>query len=148
MIQRREKKREQLEDKFASTINNEIIEDMWNTEIFPFWDRHWDYKRRKPKEKGYIARGIEAICSCWSDSKKNDGLSEKSTNSGLNIKTNILESLWKHGLPPASRKTLWPLIIGNNLAINPMIVEDIRKRKKNIAEYENIGMEKEIVEMG
>jgi hypothetical protein len=40
--------------------------------------------------------------------------------------------LWKHGLPPASRKTLWPLIIGNNLAINPTIVEDIRKRKKTI----------------
>jgi hypothetical protein len=108
---------------------------MWNTEIFPLWDRHWDYKRRKPKEKGYIARGIEAICSCWSDSKKNEGLTEKSTHSGLTIKANVLESLWKHGLPPASRKTLWPLIIGNNLAINPTIVDDIRKRRKSIPEF-------------
>jgi hypothetical protein len=35
-------------------------------------------------------------------------------------------------LPPTSRKTLWPLIIGNNLALNSLIIEDIRKRKKNI----------------
>ena len=48
---------------------------MWNTEIFPLWDKHWDYKNRKPKEKGYIARGIEAICSCWTKSNQNDALS-------------------------------------------------------------------------
>lgn len=96
---------------------------MWNNDIFPFWDKHWDYKLRKPKEKGYIARGLEAICSCWNESKKSNNLSEKSTSSGLNITTNLLEALWKHGLPPASRKTLWPLVIGNNLALTPMILE-------------------------
>ena len=34
------------------------IEELWNTEIFPEWDRHWDYKNKKPKEKSYIARGL------------------------------------------------------------------------------------------
>jgi hypothetical protein len=105
---------------------------MWNNDIFPFWDRHWDYKHRKPKEKGYIARGLEAICSCWVDSKKNDDLNQKSSSSGITIGNNLLESLWRYGLPPASRKTLWPLIIGNNLALNPMMIEDLRKRKRSI----------------
>ena len=103
---------------------------MWNNEIFPLWDRHWDYKLRKPKEKGYIARGLEAICSCWNDSKKQDSSAAKSNNSGLTINNNLLEALWRHGLPPASRKTLWPLIIGNGLELAPIIIEDIRKRKK------------------
>lgn len=58
LIQRREQKREQLEEKYKSTINSEVIEELWNNDIFPFWDRHWDYKHRKPKEKGYIARGL------------------------------------------------------------------------------------------
>ena len=58
LIQRRDKKKQQLQDKFVSTVNNDIIEDIWNTDIFPHWDKHWDYKNRKPKEKGYIARGI------------------------------------------------------------------------------------------
>ena len=111
---------------------------MWNTEIFPLWDRHWDYKQRKPKEKGYIARGLEAICSCWTDTKKHDNLNEKTSHSGLVIKNNLLESLWKHGLPPSSRKTLWPLIIGNNLSITPVIVDEIKKRKKKVPEFKSM----------
>lgn len=83
-------------------------------------------------EKGVIARGIEAICSCWSDSKKNENLYEKTSNTGIPITTTLLEALWKHGLPPASRKTLWLLVIGNNLALTPLIIDDIKKRKKHI----------------
>ena len=71
LVQRRDQRKSYMEDNYNSTVNSEVIEDMWNNDIFPFWDKHWDYKQRKPKEKGYIARGIEAICSCWSESKRN-----------------------------------------------------------------------------
>ena len=70
-------------------MNNDLIEELWNNDIFPHWDYHWDYKHRKPKEKGYIARGLEAICSCWQD-KKNDLLDQKSSNTGLNLSGNLL----------------------------------------------------------
>ena len=44
-------------------------------DIFPHWDKHWDYKNKKPKEKGYIARGLEAICCCFSKKPKHsDGI--------------------------------------------------------------------------
>jgi hypothetical protein len=56
--------------------------------------------------------------------------------------------LWKYGLPPSSRKTLWPLIIGNNLALGPLLIDDIKKRKKQVPEFQHFGMEPEIVEVG
>jgi len=83
-------------------------------------------------QKGYIARGLEALCSCLSSEKKNDFLTEKSNNTGLKLSGNMLEGLWRHGLPQAGRKTLWPLIIGNNLHLTPVVVDDIRKRKKHV----------------
>ena len=42
---------------------------------------------------------------------------------GLKIKSSVLDTLWRLGLPHNSRKILWPLVIGNNLAITPGIVE-------------------------
>ena len=137
-----------IEDKNKSTIDKEKIEDVWNTDIFPLWDRHWDYKHKKPKEKGYIARGLEAICSCWQNNDKNDFLNKKSNSTGLKMTDNVLESLWKYGLPPPSRKTLWPLVIGNNLFLTPVMIEDIRKRKVEVNEFRHFGLEEEIKEVG
>ena len=45
------------------------------------------------------------------------------------IKNNLLESLWRYGLPPSSRKTLWVEIIGNSLELNKIMIDDIKKRK-------------------
>lgn len=47
-----------MEEDYKTKIHTDSIEDIWNNDIFPFWDRYWDYKLRKPKEKGYIARGL------------------------------------------------------------------------------------------
>jgi len=40
----------------------------------------------------------------------------------------VLQTLWGLGLPPNSRKVLWPLVIGNNLALTSNIIEEIKKR--------------------
>lgn len=32
------------------------------------------------------------------------------------------------GLPSNSRKVLWPLVIGNNLALNNIMIEEVKKR--------------------
>ena len=32
------------------------IEEIWNTEIFPHWDDHWDYQKKRPKVKNVIVR--------------------------------------------------------------------------------------------
>jgi hypothetical protein len=75
-------------------------------------------------------------------------LTEKTVNSGLNLSGNVLEGLWKHGLPKASRKTLWPLIIGNSLSLSPIMVEDLKKRKKNVPEFVHFGFEPDVLEYG
>ncbi len=46
------------------------------------------------------------------------------------IKSSMLDTLWGFGLPSNSRKILWPLVIGNNLAITPLIIEEIKKRSR------------------
>lgn len=51
-------------------------------------------------------------------------------NESFKMQMNPLKNLWKHGLPEKSRKTLWPLVIGNNLAITPAMIELLKKRKK------------------
>ena len=56
-------------------------------------------------------------------------------------------SLWKNGLPPASRKTLWPLVIGNHLALNSILIEDVRKRKRVITEFARFQSDKRVVEL-
>ena len=30
-------------------MSKDSIEDIWNMEIFANWDKHWDYKKKKPK---------------------------------------------------------------------------------------------------
>lgn len=111
------------------TLSRQKIEDLWNTDVFPFWDRHWDYASKKPIHKSTIARGLEALCCCFSRTKK-DPVDDEGSTSGFRIKTSMLDSLWKLGLPENSRKTLWPLVIGNNLAITPIILEYLKKRIK------------------
>ena len=137
-----------MEERYKSTINNDIIEEIWNNDIFPHWDKYWDYKNKKPKEKGYIARGLEAICSCWTTEKKNDIITEKTNSTGLKLTGNLLEGLWKHGLPQGSRKTLWPLIIGNNLFLTPVMIEDMQKRRKNVPEFKHFAFETDVKEVG
>jgi hypothetical protein len=48
------------------------------------------------------------------------------------IKTPLLQTLWKYGLPATSRKTLWPIVIGNALGITPTLYDMYNKRKKEI----------------
>jgi hypothetical protein len=51
----------------------------------------------------------------------------------LPIKTPLLQTLWRYGLPPNSRKTLWPIVIGNALGITPILYEMYSKKKKSIS---------------
>lgn len=44
-------------------------------------------------------------------------MDEPGSATGFKIRKSLLDSLWKLGLPENSRKTLWPLVIGNNLAL-------------------------------
>ena len=65
---------------YESHMSKDSIEDIWNTSIFANWDNHWDYKKKKPKEKNLIVRGMEAICCCLSNKPKNtDFMSEGTT---------------------------------------------------------------------
>jgi hypothetical protein len=41
---------------------------------------------------------------------------------GIAIKNNILDTLWKYGLPHQSRKIVWVEIIGNNLELNKILI--------------------------
>ena len=58
LIQRRENRKEEIEKNHQITLSREKIEEIWNTDIFPHWDKHWDYKSKKPKQKSYITRGL------------------------------------------------------------------------------------------
>lgn len=53
LIQKRENLRKQREALFRSYFNKDKIEEIWNTDIFPNWDSHWDYRLKRPKQKKY-----------------------------------------------------------------------------------------------
>lgn len=90
LIKRREARIEELEAAVNPNMTRGYIEEIWNTEIFPHWDRHWDYKNKKPLVRNVLVRGIEAICCCWkSKPKTSDGLEDEG-NHGLEIKTTKL----------------------------------------------------------
>ena len=66
----------------------------------------------------------------------------------MKVKTSLLDTLWKLGLPSNSRKTLWPLVIGNNLAITPTMIEEVKKRKRYQPELKNFyAFSQEVIEM-
>jgi hypothetical protein len=46
-------------------LSFKALEEAWNGDIFPNWDRYWDYALKKPKKISYFRRGIEAICGCF-----------------------------------------------------------------------------------
>ena len=46
-------------------LSPKALEEAWNGEIFPNWDRYWDYTLKKPKKISYFRRGIEALCGCF-----------------------------------------------------------------------------------
>lgn len=56
LIRRREDRIELLEGQIQKKMSPEQVEEIWNTEIFPHWDDHWDYKKKKPKVKNVIVR--------------------------------------------------------------------------------------------
>jgi hypothetical protein len=67
------------------------------------------------------------MCGCFKDSSGKQDRDNELENSGtqgrgLKIKSSILQTLWGLGLPPNSRKVLWPLVIGNNLALTPIVL--------------------------
>jgi hypothetical protein len=39
-------------------LSDKALEEAWNRDIFPHWDRYWDYNLKKPKKKGYFTRGM------------------------------------------------------------------------------------------
>ena len=86
-----------------------------------------------------IVRGIEAICCCFSFNRKAaDTIEMEANTNGLKIKASLLDTLWKLGLPENSRKTLWPLVIGNNLSYTPSMIEEVKKRMKKTDEFAKI----------
>ena len=138
LIHRREIRKTEIEKNHEINLSREKVEEIWNTEIFPHWDKHWDYKNKKPKQKSYITRGLEALCCCFSKQPKHsDGIDEPGNTSGIKIRTSLLDSLWKLGLPENSRKTLWSLVIGNNLALTSTMIEEVKKRRKHRPELRN-----------
>ena len=48
---------------------------------------------------------------------------------GIPIKNNLLETLWKYGVPQNGRQILWAEMIGNPLELNEILIDDIRKRR-------------------
>ena len=52
------------------------------------------------------------------------------------MKTSLLDTLWKRGLPKNSRKTLWPLVIGNSLALTNFVIEDLKKRASKVKDFQ------------
>ena len=39
----------------------------------------------------------------------------------FSLKSPLLSTLWKFGLPETSRTTLWPIVIGNPLGLTPAL---------------------------
>lgn len=126
LIQRRENLRKQREAVFRSYFNKEKIEEIWNTDIFPNWDSHWDYRLKRPREKKYhtfMKKMRKFCCCCFSKNSREEvyEVQEGQYENMLPIKTPLLQTLWKYGLPYNSRKTLWPIVIGNALGITPTL---------------------------
>lgn len=102
------------------------IDEIWQNEIFPYWDLHWDYASNQPKRYEAPKRK-----GCFSlNSKEN-------YDTGMSNKGYLLHSLWKQGLPDWVRRTLWPLAIGNYLNINQSLYDSLKNTPESIAESGN-----------
>ena len=65
------------------------------------------------------------------------------------MRTSLLDSLWKLGLPENSRKTLWPQVIGNNLVYTASMVEDLKKKLKKTDDFKELmSFDEDIIELG
>lgn len=135
LIQKREKYREQRENFHKTYFNKEKIEEIWNTDIFPHWDNHWDYRLKRPKHKKYqnFVKAVRAFCCCKAKTNEEVYEVQREHSEMFPIKTPLLHTLWKYGLPNNSRKTLWPIVIGNALGITPVLYEMYNKKKKELA---------------
>jgi hypothetical protein len=71
LIQRRESHRKEREAAFRSYFNKDKIEEIWNTDIFPNWDSHWDYRLKRPKQKKYqtFLKKLKRVCCCSEDNR-------------------------------------------------------------------------------
>lgn len=111
---------------------------MWKLEIFPNWENHFDYKKRRPiafelyrnlcaKEKKHATKPEKKLFfSCFTTKNSNksqfyfsNDLEEKESIPAKKNHHNqfLLVKLWKSGFPDWVRKTLWPIIIGNQLEV-------------------------------
>ena len=72
-------------------LSPKAMEEAWNGEIFPNWDRYWDYSLKKPKRIGYFRRGIDALCGCFQKQTENaENDIDGSNKLGMIIKNNLL----------------------------------------------------------
>lgn len=55
---------------------------------------------------------------------------QKDDSSFFSLNGPLLSTLWKFGLPEGSRKTLWPIVIGNSLGLTPALYELYKKKKR------------------
>ena len=65
----------------------------------------------------------------------------------FSLNSSLLSTLWKFGLPESSRKTLWPVVIGNNLGLTPSLYEIYKKKKRELPEIEKLPYSFESVEL-
>lgn len=132
LIQKRENKKRKEEGEFKLHFSKEKIEEKWNTEIFTHWDEHWDYKLKRPKALKYemVHNVLKGFC-CGSTNEKVYTMQE---DSGFFSNSSLLSTLWKFGLPESSRKTLWPVVIGNNLGLTSSLYEMYKKKKRHLPE--------------
>lgn len=143
LIQRRQEISLKFSNKRKLRDNYERIDEIWRVDIFPNWEKHWDYTKHQPKhlnrydasKQSRVDSILKYVCSCFSKSKSNDYTRNKTLmiraqkNSDLQRfdedelqlpntkKSLLLITLWKIGIPKWVRKTLWPLAIGNRLEI-------------------------------
>ena len=74
---------------------------------------------------------LKGFC-CGSTNEKVYNMQKDSGFFSLNA--SLLSTLWKFGLPQSSRKTLWPVVIGNNLGLTPALYEIYKKKKRELPE--------------
>lgn len=110
----------------AEEDSKKKLDEIWQNEIFPYWDLHWDYASRQPRRyEAPIRKG------CFSLNNK------ENTDTSISNKGYLLSNLWKQGLPPWVRRTLWPLAIGNYLNINQSLYDSLKNTPDSIAQSGN-----------
>jgi hypothetical protein len=141
IIQKRDQKRRIEQFKYNSTCSKPRLEEIWLADVIPNWDKHWNYRPESRARERAADPGLCLGCLPFFCFGRKIRLDEETEIPQVEerltfpIKTQLLNRLWRMGLPDKARRVLWGLAMGNKIEMTKELYQMYKKqaaRKKKL----------------